>query len=245
LVVVRFVLFLWLISLSVAGQEPLDSVSTFLVNDTIDFVLEIDAVDFQTDTVIMPDFIEDSEIIFISDTTDLSAIFPVQTIDLYYRHSPAKAAMMSAVLPGLGQVYNRKYWKIPIVYLAIGISVERFITYQNLYNRYRRAYVELNDNDPYTNYHRTLFSDNYTDEQISQHLNRTRETVRTWRDYAIVAVVLSYALNIVDANVDAHLMDFNIDENISLNIRPTIFNQNFFAKNLYSQQYGLVLRVSF
>ena len=219
---------LWLCNLKLSGQEP-DSISapTVFINDSIDFA---------NDSI---DFFYESDIIFISDTTDWATIFPVESMESYSLHSPAKAAMMSAVIPGLGQVYNRKYWKIPIIYLAIGISVERLITFQNMFSQYRRAYIDYNDNDPYTNYHEVLLP-GFTPARQSQIINTGKDKLRTWRDWAIVAVVASYAVNIIDANVDAHLMDFNIDDNISLKIRP-IFFDNF----LYSQNIGLSLRFYF
>ena len=205
---------LLLCSINVSGQEPVDSISAlpFSVNDTI---------------------------IYVSDTTDISTIFSMQIIDSYYQHSPAKASMMSAVVPGLGQVYNNKYWKIPIVYLAIGISIERLVTYNNMYNKYRRAYIDINDNDPYTQYHEFLLP-RLTNEQRLQLINRNKDKLRTWRDWAIVAVFASYVLNIIDANVDAHLTNFDIDDNISLNIRP-----NFLRNSFDSQKIVLSLCVSF
>ena len=161
--------------------------------------------------------------------------------DFHVSHFPAKAAIMSAVLPGLGQIYNKKYWKVPIVYVAIGISVERFISFQNKYNQYRRAYIDIKDGDPYTNYFDSMgFSPSYTTEQKLQLITKNKETLRSWRDYAIVAVVLSYALNIIDANVDAHLMDFSLDDNLSLNIRPSFFENDMGFKKI-----GLTLRFTF
>jgi hypothetical protein len=153
-----------------------------------------------------------------------SILHPLDTLNLYVSHSPAKAAIMSAVVPGLGQIYNRKYWKVPVVYAAIGVSVERFITFQNKYNQYRRAYIDINDKDPYTNFHETMgFPASYSEEQKRQFITKNKETLRTWRDWSIVAMVVAYALNIIDANVDAHLIDFNLEDNISLNIQPSFF----------------------
>jgi len=204
-----------LYSLNVAGQEPVDSM-------TISKYTE-------------------SDIIYISDTTDLTILFPLDTLSMYSTHSPAKAAIMSAVLPGLGQIYNKKYWKLPIVYAAIGISAERFIFFQNEFNRYRRAYIDINDGDPNTNFHKTLgFPPSYSEEQMRQPITKRKEMLRTWRDYAIVAIVASYALNIIDANVDAHLMDFSLDDNISLNIRPC-----FLGNDVKSKKIGLSLQFTF
>jgi len=182
-----------------------------------------------------------TDVILLSDSTDLVNHFPIATQEMYPKHSPAKAAMMSAVLPGLGQIYNRKYWKVPIVYAAVGVSSYIFLKWQNEYTQFRRAYIDLMDNDPYTNYFETLpFRPGTSKEQMLQAVNRRKNDLRTWRDYSIVAVVLSYALNIIDANVDAHLMDFSLDDNISLNIRPC-----FLENSINSKKIGLTLCLSF
>jgi len=205
---------MFLCSLNVAGQEPIDSVTVSKYTE--------------------------SDIIYISDTTDLTRFFPMDSLNMYFIHSPAKAAIMSAVLPGLGQIYNKKYWKIPIVYAAMGISVERFIKFQNEFNQFRRAYIDINDGDPYTNFHLTLFPPSYNEDQMRQYITRRKEMLRTWRDYAIVAVVAAYALNIIDANVDAHLTDFSLDDNISLKIQPC-----FLGNDARSKKIGLTLQFTF
>ena len=229
---------LWLCSLDAAGQEPIDStaVSTHVITVPVDSseIVSPDTIVVKSD---LPD-ITNSGYILISDTVN---VFPSDNLDMdaYARHSPAKAAIMSAVLPGLGQIYNRKYWEIPIVFAAIGISVERFITFQNQYNRYRRAYIDIKDGDPHTNSQNTLFP-GYNDQQKEQIITRNKEKLRTWRDWSIVAMVAAYSLNIIWANVDAHLMYFSLDDNISLHIRPSFLKNDF-----YSQKIALTLQLTF
>ena len=226
------VFLLLLCSPRVSAQEPSDS-TVMLKPETV--VLQ--------DSIAEPQILHpepETPVILLTDDTDLSKIFMMDTLSMYSKHSPAKAAMMSAVLPGLGQIYNKKYWKIPIVYAAIGISAERFLTFQNQYTRYRRAYVEYNDKDDYTNYHLTLFPQGTPPDKMSQIITRNKDKLRTWRDWSIIAVVASYALNIIDANVDAHLMDFSLDDNISLNIRPC-----FLENSINSKIFGLTLQFSF
>ena len=220
-------------SLHAAGQEPVDS--TVVSNQVI-------AVPVDSSEVVLPEK-ADYDVILISDTVSLANIFPFDSLYLesYAKHSPAKAAIMSAVIPGLGQIYNRQYWKVPVVYVAVGVSVGVFIKWQNEYNRYRRAYIDLNDKDPYTNFHDTFgFPPNWSDTEKNQYISKRKETLRTWRDYTIVAMVAAYALNIIDANVFAHLMDFNLDDNLSLNIQPC-----FFKNCIDSQKFGLTLQLTF
>jgi len=203
--------------LNVAGQEPVDSMTISKYSQTY----------------------PDSEFVVYSDITALAKVYPLDS--MYFNHSPPKATIMSAVVPGLGQIYNKKYWKVPIVYALIGVSVERFITFENQLNRYRRAFIDIEDGDPYTNFFDSLgFPSSYSHEQKRQYINTRKETLRTWRDYAIVAVVAAYVLNIIDANVDAHLIDFNLEDNISLNIRPC-----FFIDDMNFKKIGLTLRFTF
>ncbi len=120
--------------------------------------------------------------------------------------SPAKAAFYSAVLPGLGQAYNKKYWKIPIVYAALGTGIYIYIDNTNEYNRFRDAYK------------RRLAG--FTDDEFQgfseDALIRAQNSLRRDKELALLITVGIYALNIIDANVDAHLLQYNVDENLAL-----------------------------
>lgn len=124
--------------------------------------------------------------------------------------TPAKAAFFSAVLPGLGQAYNKKYWKIPIVYGAIGTSLYFYLDSNTKYNEVRDAYkrrLEGYNDDKF----------NYLD---TNRLITAQKFYQRNRDLSTLFVLGFYALNIIDANVDAALKQFNIDENLSL--RPSL-----------------------
>lgn len=131
--------------------------------------------------------------------------------------APARAAFYSAILPGLGQAYNKKYWKIPIVYGAIGTGVYFYTTNNQEYQRYRDAYKQrlkgLNDE----------FKGQYSDATL---INAQRTFQRN-RDLSLIVTVGLYVLNIVEANVDAHLRQFNVDDNLTFQpeIYPTDINQ--------------------
>jgi hypothetical protein len=125
--------------------------------------------------------------------------------------TPAKAAFYSAILPGLGQAYNKKYWKIPIVYGAIGVSMYYYIDSNQKYHQYRDAYK------------RRL--EGFTDDEFS-YLDETRlisaqKFYQRNRDLSALFVVGFYVLNIIDANVDAALIQFNVNENLS--VRPDLY----------------------
>jgi len=143
--------------------------------------------------------------------------------------TPAKAAFYSAILPGLGQAYNKKYWKIPLVYGAIGTSLYFYIDNNKKYHQYRDAYKRRLEG--YTD-------DNYT------YLDNTRliagqKFYQRNRDLSALVTLAFYALNIIDANVDAALLQFNVDENLS--VRPIIYpNDVTFKTNV-----GLTLNYNF
>ncbi|MFT7395818.1 MAG: hypothetical protein ACI96G_000550 [Flavobacterium sp.] len=125
--------------------------------------------------------------------------------------TPAKAAFYSAVLPGLGQAYNKKYWKIPLVYGAIGTSLYFYLDNNKKYHQYRDAYkrrLEGYSDDDY----------GYLDDN---RLIAGQKFYQRNRDLSALFVVAFYALNIIDANVDAALLQFNVDENLS--VRPVIY----------------------
>ncbi|WP_310378929.1 DUF5683 domain-containing protein [Flavobacterium sp.] len=143
--------------------------------------------------------------------------------------TPAKAAFYSAILPGLGQAYNKKYWKIPLVYGAIGTSLYFYADSNKKYNQYRDAYK------------RRL--EGYSDDKFSylddSRLIAGQKFYQRNRDLSVLVALAFYVLNIVDANVDAALIQFNVNENLS--VRPTVYpNDVTFKTNV-----GLTLNYNF
>jgi len=127
--------------------------------------------------------------------------------------APSKAAFYSAVVPGLGQAYNKKYWKIPLVYGAIGSSLYFYITNNKKYHKYRDAYKHRLAGEP------DEFS--YLDET---RLVQAQRFYQRNRDLSLLVTVGFYVLNIVDANVDAHLMQFNVSDNLSF--QPDLYQND-------------------
>jgi hypothetical protein len=140
---------------------------------------------------------------------------------------PRKASIYSAILPGLGQVYNKKYWKVPIVYTAIGIPVALFFNNKQWYNRTRYA-LAVASSYPVINQD-SLASVNSAlkpfvmDNQQASLLNYRNEFRRNM-DYSILFTLLFWGLNIVDATVDAHLKGFNVNDNLTMQIKPAILS---------------------
>ena len=131
------------------------------------------------------------------------------------RHKPGRATLYSALLPGAGQVYNRKHWKVPIVAAAFGVSTYFLIENTRQYNRYKNAYVALVDNDPNT-------VDEFNGEFSSAAVRDVADTYRRWLDMSYLAIGLVYVLNIVDATVDAHFVRFDVGEDLSMELRPSL-----------------------
>lgn len=141
-------------------------------------------------------------VLVVKDTTKYPEIDPL---------TPAKAAFYSAILPGLGQAYNKKYWKIPLVYGAIGTSLYFYIDNNKKYHDYRDAYKRRLEGYNDDNY-QFLDDDRLIAGQKFYQRNR---------DLSALFVVGFYVLNIIDANVDAALIQFNVNERLS--VRPEIY----------------------
>jgi len=120
---------------------------------------------------------------------------------------PSRAAFYSAILPGLGQAYNKKYWKIPIVYVAIGTGVYFYTTNQRDYKKVRNAYKRR-----LAGFQDDEFQGRFTDDGLLEAQN----TLRRNKELSLLVTIGLYALNIIDANVDAHLMQFNVNDDLSL-----------------------------
>lgn len=137
------------------------------------------------------------------------------------RHSPRKAALRSAILPGLGQIYNKKYWKVPIVYAALGITGYIFVDNINTYREYRFAYaarVKAAANPADSTDYNTL-KEVYKVIQ-PESIKAARNRFRQYIDYSALFFVVFWGLNVVDATVDAHLKLFDVSPDLSLHLRP-------------------------
>lgn len=130
------------------------------------------------------------------------------------KKSSGRAALFSAVLPGAGQVYNGKYWKVPIVYSALGTAAFLFQFNNKQYHRFLTGYQQRID----TTLNETIFSADIATDVLLQYKNSTRRN----RDLSVVIFLGVYGLNIIDAMVDAELSDFDVSDDLSLKISPEI-----------------------
>ena len=162
--------------------------------------------------------------VVIQDTVKRAEIDPLR---------PSRAAFYSAILPGLGQAYNKKYWKIPIVYAALGTGIYFYIDNTNEYNRYRDAFKSRLAGFNTDEFWGTDANGNpLATPNISEDgLIRAQRTLRRNREISLLVTIGIYALNIIDANVDAHLLQYNVDENLA--VKPHFrFNELDASTNL-------------
>lgn len=122
---------------------------------------------------------------------------------------------MSACLPGLGQVYNKKYWKVPVIYAGFGGLLYGFTWNQNNYNEYHSALVYRYDDDP-----NTIDSlSRYTDGDLVT----LKNYYQRYRDLCVIGMAALYTLQVLDATVDAHLKTFDVSDDLSLQISPSLY----------------------
>lgn len=126
-------------------------------------------------------------------------------------HSPLKATIYAAVLPGSGQAYNKKYWKMPIVYAGLGTCVGFIIYNTDKYRYFKGQYIAQIDGDPSTN-----------PDVNASNLDAIQEQYRRWLDVSYMALFGVYIFQIIDANVDGHLFYYNIDKDLSLQMQPCL-----------------------
>lgn len=149
-------------------------------------------------------------------------------------HSPKLATLLSAVAPGAGQIYNRKYWKLPIIYGAFGGLIYSAVWNHTQFRTYKDAYLIRIDDDPAT-------MDQFEGQFSEDNLLSLQADYRKNRDLSYVFIGVFYALNIIDAAVDGHLFDFNVDEDLSLQIQPVIEPIDYQQAQVYGL--GLTLRL--
>jgi hypothetical protein len=168
---------------------------------------------------------------------EITADSILQPDSLRNLHSPRKAVIFSTLLPGLGQIYNKKYWKVPVIYATFGV-LGYFIAYNNKYYKYFKgayAYILINGE--------AKFQAAYPDLSYlpQQSLETGMNTYRRWRDLNALGFIAFYAIQVIDANVDAHFFNYDISQNISMNVRPGIVIND----NLMGYAIGLKINLHF
>ncbi len=138
-------------------------------------------------------------------------------IDTSKRYDPRIAIVRSAILPGWGQITNKKYWKLPLVYGALGITAGIFVYNVNQYNVASKAYTNATDGDPANDY--LIPEPYYSVRQYPDRIKTFRNQVRQNVDYSALFFILFWGLNVVDAAVDAHLKTFDVGDDLSLQLR--------------------------
>ena len=134
--------------------------------------------------------------------------------------NPKKAIVRSAILPGWGQITNKKIWKVPIVYGALGTTSYLFFRNLRQYKDSKNAYILATDGDPNNDYliKQPYFTVKNQPERIRTFRNQVRQNV----DYCVLYFILFWGLNVADAAVDAHLKHFDISDNLSLEVKPSV-----------------------
>ena len=133
-------------------------------------------------------------------------------------HSPHKAALYSALLPSLGQIYNRKYWKLPLIYAGFG-TLGYFIVFNNVhFKEFRQAYKDFPD-----------YKLDYSYPLNLEQIERGMYFYKRYRDLSILGTFGFYLFQIIDATVDAHLINWDVGEDISLNIQPSLINPSIYG----------------
>jgi hypothetical protein len=169
---------------------------------------------------------------------DLKSLSKKDTVELKSyatRYDPRKAILFAAVLPGLGQIYNKKYWKLPLVYGGLAASVYAVDFYNDGYKKYKgQLFYNLETSPGNENAQHPISK--YTTRQLRTITNKYRRE----RDFMIIILAGVYILQMVDAHVDAHLKEFDLNPNLHVRIEPT-----WESNTLTGQTAGIALKFRF
>lgn len=162
---------------------------------------------------------------------------------------PGKATWAGIVFPGGGQIYNHKYWKLPIVYGGF-LGCAYALNWNNqMYSDYSQAYLDIMDDDPGTASYEDFLPPRYNVEANRDYLERVfknrKDNYRRQRDLSIFCFIGVYLISVIDAYVDAELSNFDISEDLSVQVRPSIIDHQRHATPRNTQSYGLQCSFSF
>lgn len=229
--------------LAFAGMMP--AMSQDVRQDTIPAMQEVDST-FIAPPLIVPEMDTIATSVVITDSVPAKKKRDWNT----WRPNPKRAMWLAIVLPGAGQIYNRKYWKLPIFYGGFVGCLYALSWNGQMYHDYSQAYVDLMDNDPNTqSYNDFLHLGTTINESNKAHyqeiFRKRKDRYRKWRDLSVFALIGVYALSVIDAYVDASLSEFDISDDLSLRVAPTIINDQSSRNPVKSSAIGVGCSLSF
>lgn len=167
-----------------------------------------------------------------------------------WRPNPQRALWLALVIPGGGQIYNRKYWKLPIVYGGMMGCLYAMNWNNMMYKDYSQAYLDIMDSDPTTqSYNKFLHLgkqiDSSNEERYKKIFKSRKDKYRRWRDLSFFCLLGVYAISVIDAYVDAELSEFDISKDLSLKVEPAVINNNSSRNVLEASSVGVQCSLNF
>lgn len=226
--------------------------STVVKNDSTATLLKSMSID--NGTLLAPQSALDSVTV---DTINLLFPFDAKEVEREQRElrraqfvpDPQRALWLALVLPGAGQIYNRKYWKLPLVYGGFLGCTYAFIWNQQMYSDYSQAYLDIMDDNPATQSYKDFLPPNYDmtgkEDRFKEIFKNRKNRYRRWRDLSVFCFAGVYILSVIDAYVDAQLSEFDITPDLSMRIEPTVINTNLQHSRMQSQSYGIGCSLNF
>ncbi len=161
-----------------------------------------------------------------------------------WKPNPQRALWLALVVPGAGQIYNRKYWKLPIIYGGFMGCIYALSWNNMMYKDYSQAYLDLMDDDPGTaSYNKFLHLgvtiDKSNEERYKKLFKNRKDKYRRWRDLSFFAMLGVYALSVIDAYVDAELSEFDISKDLSLRVTPAVISNPSARTRMSAQSVGV------
>jgi hypothetical protein len=242
------IIILLLLALTGHAQEEAE-----LVNDTLrthEVVLSADSTSVNTDqtTLNMDSIARSPEDIPIKVDTTKQVKLPRNWST--WKPNPQRALWLALVLPGAGQIYNRKFWKLPIFYGGFLGCIYALSWNNMMYKDYSQAYLDIMDDDPTTaSYNKFLHLGvqitSANENRYKEIFKGRKDKYRRWRDMSIFVMIGIYALSVIDAYVDAELSEFDISKDLSLEIHPTVIPNRGGGNPIQAQSVGFSCFLNF
>ena len=211
-----------------------------------DLETELETIRQQTDSAVVIDLMEQGaslmaeQVAPVTQKRDWSKWAP----------DPKRALWLALVIPGGGQIYNRKYWKLPIVYGGFLGCIYAMTWNNTMYKDYSQAYLDIMDNDPGTaSYNKFLHLGRQitkeNEDRYKDLFKKRKDKYRRWRDLSFFVMLGIYAFSVIDAYVDAELSQFDISKDLSLKVTPAIINNGQSQNPLYANALGVNCSINF